>query len=177
MGENKAFLTVGGKRMIDRTVRIFKGIFDEIILVTNSPLEYLDQDVMIVTDIIPEKGPLGGIYTGLFYSYHPHAFVAACDMPFLNGSFIRFMIGQVARNDIVVPETLDGMQPLHAIYSQKCLKEIRRLLGAEKLRITDLYRRFRTLKIISEMITPYDSELRIFSNINAPEDLIKYSKT
>ena len=52
MGTNKAFLTVGGERLIDRTVRIFKDIFQEVILVTNTPLDYLDQDCTITTDII-----------------------------------------------------------------------------------------------------------------------------
>jgi molybdopterin-guanine dinucleotide biosynthesis protein A len=67
MGENKAFLRVQGERLIDRTVRIFKSIFEEVVLVTNDPLIYLDQDVMIVTDIVLGKGPLGGIYSGLFH--------------------------------------------------------------------------------------------------------------
>jgi len=58
-GENKAFAEVGGEPIIDRTIRIFKEVFAEIILVTNSPLEYLDYDVQIVTDIIKGKAALG----------------------------------------------------------------------------------------------------------------------
>ena len=92
MGTNKAFLTVGGERLIDRTVRIFKDIFHEVILVTNTPFDYLDQDCTIATDIIKGKGALGGIYTGLFFASHDHSFVSACDMPFLDKSFIKYMI-------------------------------------------------------------------------------------
>ncbi|MBW2674523.1 MAG: NTP transferase domain-containing protein, partial [Deltaproteobacteria bacterium] len=51
MGENKAFIRVDGERIIDRTIRIFRELFDEIVLVTNEPLAYLEFDLKIVTDI------------------------------------------------------------------------------------------------------------------------------
>jgi molybdopterin-guanine dinucleotide biosynthesis protein A len=88
MGENKAFVVMDGERLIDRTLRIFRSLFRETIIVTNSPLDYLDCDAAIVTDIYPGKKALGGVYTGLFYAADPHAFVAACDMPCLNPGFI-----------------------------------------------------------------------------------------
>lgn len=174
-GYNKAFLDFQGERLIDRTVRLFKSIFEEVILVTHSPLEYIDQDVMIVKDIVPPKGPLGGIYTGLFFSSSSRSFVAACDMPFLNEAFIRFMMDKAREHDVVVPETSDGPQPLHAVYSRKCMGEIFKLIEKEKYKITLLYKRVKILKIPRDVILPYDPELRIFSNINAPEDLRKFS--
>ena len=103
MGENKAFLQVNGERLIDRTVRLFRAVFQEVIIVTSSPSDYLDQDAVIVTDILPGKGALGGIYTGLFYAAEEHAFIAACDMPFLNRSFLEYMVRQTAGYDIIVP--------------------------------------------------------------------------
>src|SRR4030043_1883249 len=84
MGENKAFLRVGGECLIDRTVRLFRAVFREVIIVTASPLDYLDQETVIVTDILPERGALGGIYTGLFYATEEHAFVTACDIAILH---------------------------------------------------------------------------------------------
>ncbi|MCG6536280.1 MAG: NTP transferase domain-containing protein [Syntrophales bacterium LBB04] len=60
MGMNKAFLEIEGKRLIDRTMLMFRDVFREVILVTNSPLDYLDQDCIIVSDIFKNKGALGG---------------------------------------------------------------------------------------------------------------------
>ena len=37
MGMNKAFLEIEGKRLIDRTMLMFRDMFREVILVTNSP--------------------------------------------------------------------------------------------------------------------------------------------
>src|SRR3989304_1657036 len=120
-GTHKAFLEINGVRLIDRTIAIFQGIFEEIIVVTNSPLSYLDQNVTIVTDVLENKGPLGGLYTGLFFASSQRAFFCACDMPFLDGHFIKYMIEHYADYDVVVPYSGDGLQPLHAIYSKKCL--------------------------------------------------------
>jgi len=171
-GANKAFLMIGGERLIDRNVRLYRELFDEVILVTNSPRDYLDLDLTIVTDIVKGKGPLGGIYTGLFFCRSDHAFVAACDMPFLNGDFIRFMTEEIRGHDIVVPEMPDGLQPLHAVYSRKCMPAIRRCIDEDRLKVTGFYRRYKVLRIQADDVTRFDPEGRMFLNINLPEDLV-----
>ena len=173
MGKNKAFLRVGGERLIDRTVRLFRAVFREVIIVTANPLDYLDQETVIVTDILPERGALGGIYTGLFYAGEEHAFVAACDMPFLNRSFLEYMASQATGYDIVVPAPPDGLQPLHAVYSRRCLPAIRDLLDRDRLQITEFYPGHRLLKISPEILRSFDPEGRMFMNVNTPEDLLK----
>ena len=110
MGENKAFLRIGGERLIDRTVRLFRQVFREVIIVTTNPLDYLDQEAVIVTDILPGKGALGGLYTGLFYSTDEYAFLAACDMPFLNTSFMEYMLQQTTGYDIRSEERRVGKE-------------------------------------------------------------------
>ena len=121
MGQNKAFLEVQGQRIIDRTKSLFVDLFDEVLLVANSLPDYLDLNLRTVADLYREKGPLGGIFTGLFHASFPHAFVAACDMPFLNRALISHLVGLSPGYDIVIPLTEDGLQPLHAVYSRKCL--------------------------------------------------------
>jgi len=175
MGANKAFLHVGGERLIDRTVKIFKEIFPEVILVNNSPLDYLDQDCIIATDIIKGKGPLGGIYTGLFYASHERIFMAACDMPFLNRAFIKYMMDHCADFDIVVPELPDGLQPLHAIYSRRCLPVIKRLIDKDQLKITGFYKGFKKLTISEGVTKRFDPKGMMFINVNTEEDLERIS--
>ncbi|MBN2438180.1 MAG: molybdenum cofactor guanylyltransferase [Deltaproteobacteria bacterium] len=171
MGKDKAFLPVNGERLIDRTVRLFRTVFKEVIIVTSSPLEYLDQNAAIVTDIHPGKGALGGVYTGLFYAREEHAFIAACDMPFLHRSFLEHMISQTAEYDIIVPATPDGLQPLHAVYARRCLPVIRGLIERDRLKITGFYPGHRLLKISPEVIRSFDPEGRMFLNVNTQNDL------
>jgi molybdenum cofactor guanylyltransferase len=171
MGENKAFLAVNGELLIDRTVRLFRAVFEEVIVVTTSPLDYLDQEAAIVTDILPEKGALGGIYSGLFYAREEYAFIAACDMPFLNRAFLEYMISRTTGYDIIVPATPEGFQPLHAVYSRRCLPVIRGLIERDRLKITGFYPGHRLLTISPEIIRSFDPEGRMFINVNTPEDL------
>jgi molybdopterin-guanine dinucleotide biosynthesis protein A len=128
-----------------------------------------------VSDIIKEKGALGGIYTGLFYTISSHAFVSACDMPFLNRGFIEYMVERAAGYDIVVPKPADGFQPLHAIYSKRCLPFIKKVLLTDNLKVTSFYRGLKTLTIPEDVIRSYDPEGRMFFNINTREDLERIS--
>ena len=171
MGENKAFLAVDGEPLIDRTVRLFRAVFQEIIVVTTSPLDYLDQEATIVTDILPGKGALGGIYSGLFFAREEYAFIAACDMPFLNRVFLEYMISRTTGYDIIVPATPEGFQPLHAVYSRRCLPVIRGLIDRDRLKITGFYPGHRLLTISPEVIRSFDPDGRMFMNVNTPEDL------
>ncbi|MBI5967147.1 MAG: molybdenum cofactor guanylyltransferase [Deltaproteobacteria bacterium] len=173
MGENKAFLQVNGERIIDRIRNLFSNLFDEILLVTNSPLEYPDLNLRMVADLTPGKGALGGIYTGLFHASHSHAFVAACDMPFLNKALISHLINLSPSYDIVIPKTEDGFQPLHAIYSQKCLPFMEDLLRKNNLKIIDFFHRVKKREVPTQEILPLDPKLASFLNVNTPEDLAR----
>ena len=173
MGRNKAFLEIDGRRIIDRTKDLFLEVFDEVLLVTNSPLDYLALDLRLVSDLIPDKGSLGGIYTGLFHASHPHAFVAACDMPFLNRRLIGHLAQLAPKFDIVIPKTNDGFQPLHAVYSQSCLPFMEDLLRRDNLKIIDFFPRVNVREVRADEILPYDPELKTFLNVNTPEDLQK----
>jgi len=171
MGVNKAFVVIDGERLIDRIMKIFRDLFKDVIVVTNSPLDYLDLDVTLVTDIYPGKKALGGIYTGLFYATCPHAFIAACDMPYLNPRFIACMMEQAPAYDIVVPQTPEGLEPLHAIYAKSCLPSMKRLINQDKLKITGFYKGLKCLAISDAILKTFDPDMRMFINVNTQEDL------
>jgi molybdopterin-guanine dinucleotide biosynthesis protein A len=171
MGENKAFIRINGERIIDRTIRIFRELFQEIVLVTNEPLAYLEFDVKIVTDIVKGKAALGGIYTGLFHASCEHAFVCPCDMPFLSVDFIRYMQGRIKGYDVVVPLEPEGFQPLHAIYSRRCMPAIKQRIDEDRLKISGFYKQARVLEIQPEVIASFDPEGRMFLNVNSPDEL------
>jgi len=171
MGQNKAFLEVQGERIIDRIKKIFAGLFEEVLLVTNSPSDYLDLNLRTVTDLYREKGALGGVFTGLFHASFPHAFVVACDMPFIKPALISHLVGMSQGYDIVIPRTEDGLQPLHAVYSRKCLPFMEDLLRSGNLKILDFFHRVKKREVPTGEIIPFDPQLISFWNLNTPEDL------
>ena len=174
-GANKAFIEVGGERLIDRTMRIYRALFGEILISTNSPLDYLEFDARIITDIYRGKGPLGGIHAGLFHASCEQAFVSACDMPYLSETFIRHLIERAEGYDLVVPVTERGPESLHAIYSRKCLPVIESQIERDELKVARLFRKFRTREIGQDEIRRFDPDGRLFANLNRPDDIAKVS--
>ena len=177
MGKNKAFIEINGKRIIDRTVSLFREIFDDVLLVTNTPLDYIDLNVRIVTDLVPGKGSLGGIYTGLFFSCSPKSFFVGCDMPFLDRGVIQYFLGLAQTVDIVVQRTKDYWQPLHAIYSRTLLKPIQRLLQQGELSIIKVYQGMKVREITEKELKLLDPDLHTLSNFNTPEELKELLET
>ena len=171
-GAHKAFMRVGGKRIIDRLYEVFSDLFDEIILVTNHPEQFLNLDLTIVTDIFDLRSSLTGIHAGLFYMKNPYAFFSACDTPFLKKELVEILVEHIEQKiDIIMPETAAGVEPLCAIYSKRCLKPAEDHLKANKLKIQWAFRSNRIKNIPENQLRSVDPELRSFFNINTPEDL------
>src|SRR3989338_7407536 len=84
MGEDKSFLEVSGKTLLENAVDSLSPICKKLLIITNTPLPCHRYGIETHADIIKERGPLGGIYTGLIFSGERYNFVVACDMPFID---------------------------------------------------------------------------------------------
>jgi molybdopterin-guanine dinucleotide biosynthesis protein A len=171
-GKEKAFLSIGNQTIMDRLYNTFQGLFDEVLLVTNNPLRYLSWDLTIVMDLFSIRCPLTGIHAGLFHTSAPHAFITACDTPFLKKEVIRALLEELEPKwDVVVPVTQEGSQPLCAIYSKRCIKPIERQLNAEDAKILKFFPNVKVKEVREAQLRPADPHLVSFVNINTPEDL------
>jgi molybdopterin-guanine dinucleotide biosynthesis protein A len=171
MGENKAFIEIEGIPIIHRIHTLFEKLFKEIIIVTDQKGRFSNINAKIYSDLFPNKGVLGGIYTGLFFSTFQYAFCVACDMPFLKESIIKFLMKKIKGYEVVVPKTKDGLQPLHAIYSKNCLEPIKKIIEQDKYKVIDLYPMVK-VKIVKEDEFSYlDPMNESFINVNTPEEL------
>lgn len=125
MGKNKSFVKLGDKTLIEIAVEKIAGVFArKPIIITNQPEKYEYLDSEMVGDIYKDKGPLGGIHTALLHSPTPYIFVFACDMPFIEPGFIRYMAQRLTNEHMVIPRNGKNVEPLHAIYSKQCLPAI-----------------------------------------------------
>jgi molybdopterin-guanine dinucleotide biosynthesis protein A len=171
MGENKAFIQIEGVPIIQRIYELFKDLFQEVIIVTNQKDLFSAFDSRIYPDLIPNKGALGGLYTGIFFSSFHHSFCVACDMPFIKKPLVQRLIENIDDQDVIVPRTKDGLQPLHAIYSKNCVEPIRKTIEEGKQSIIDFYRLVK-VKIVEESeFLSLDPAKESFINVNTPEEL------
>ena len=170
-GSNKALVEIDGVRLVDRVVGVMKSIFHRVILVTNTPEEYTYLRLPMVEDLIKGLGPMGGIYTGLMTMSDETGFLVACDMPFLSGKLIRHMVEVRDDFDTVVPRMDWMLEPLHALYSKKCIPVIREAIEEHQYQIAKCFAGMRVRYVDEEELRLWDQDLRSFFNINKPQDL------
>ena len=171
MGENKAFIEIEGAPIVSRIHNLFKELFKEVVIVTNQRELFKNFDSKIYSDLLPNKGVLGGLYTGLFFSTFHYSFCVACDMPFIKKSLVQYIIKNIDGEDVVVPRTIDGLQPMHAVYSKNCLDPIINIIEQGKYKIIDIYNRVNVKIIEEKYFISIDPFRESFININTPEEL------
>lgn len=169
MGVKKAFLNIGETTIIDSILAVYKMLFDEVIIVTNTPEDYEYCNVKMVKDIVPNCGPLGGIYTGILEAKNPYCFVSACDMPFINIDIIKYII-DIKGYDIVVPIVHGRYEPLFALYSRSCISVLKKQLEDRKLSIKDIFKVCSVKEIQVEEFMGTDEAIIFFTNVNTPEE-------
>lgn len=171
-GQNKAFIRIGEKRIVDHLMAVFRRLFDQVILVTNDPAAYTDVDALIVTDHYPRRSSLNGLHAGLFAAAHETAFFVACDTPFAGESLIRCVLDHIgSKADIVLPSTSAGFEPLFAVYRKRCLPAMAQQLKHDRLKIQGLFRKVRIKAVEEAELRRADPSLISFFNVNTPEDL------
>ncbi len=172
LGQDKAFLVLDGEPLIARTVARLAQLSDDIIVVTNQPAPYraLGLTARLVPDERPGVGALMGLYSGLKAATCAYAVAVACDMPFLNLALLRHMHSLAEGYDVVVPRLGRYQEPLHAVYSKRCLPNIERQLHQGRRRIVSFFSEVRVRHIEEAALERYDPQLRSFLNVNTPED-------
>ena len=137
MGRPKAFLPYRGTLMITHMIDLVRQLFSEVLLVTNEPELFDGLEIDTVKDIIPYRGPLGGILSGLLIASHHHSFVMACDMPFIDHKLISEMVKKGLNSDMLVLMHEKGIEPLIGIYSKGCLKALEESLFSGQTSLSD----------------------------------------
>jgi molybdopterin-guanine dinucleotide biosynthesis protein A len=97
------------------------------------------------------------------------AVVVACDMPFLNLPFLRYMALVAPSCDVVVPRIGEYLEPLHAVYSARCVKPIEMLLAEGPKRVAALFHKVSVYEVNEDKVRLFDAELSFF-NVNTPQD-------
>jgi|LGVF01.1.fsa_nt_gb molybdopterin-guanine dinucleotide biosynthesis protein A len=166
---SKALLEYNGKKFID--IMLEKIVdFDEKMIVTKKENQFVYQGVKNIIDIIPDKGPLCGIYSGLLKSKNEIVAVLPCDTPFLNGDFLKHMVEVLKEYDAVIPKNGEYYQPLCAVYSKKCINVIEEALKKGIKKPIDIYKDLNIRYITIEEVEMFGRYDLIFKNINTREE-------
>lgn len=170
MGQEKGLVHFKGKPMIEHTLEKAAEISNDIIIIANVS-GYEDFGYPVYTDILKEKGPIGGIHAGLTYSKASYNLVLACDMPLMTTSFLKHLIsGTSEEYQIMVPRHDNCLEPLCAVYGKDCLNGIENAANSSDLSLHHFIEGSVTKIIDVNSSLPYYSPY-LFSNANNAEEL------
>jgi molybdopterin-guanine dinucleotide biosynthesis protein A len=176
-GTVKPKILIDGKPIISRIIDTIGEIFEEIIIITNTPEEYLCyRSCRITGDQFLNKGPLSGIHSAMKESKMEALFVFAGDMPLLDKDYILSQTAFFRKSncDIIIPQTDDNIEPLHGIYRNSL-----RSILEEYLKADNDYAIREFLKVTNVCFMKIEGSLKsrnAFSNINSPSDVTRVNK-
>jgi molybdenum cofactor guanylyltransferase len=175
LGRNKLLEKVGDRNLLERVITRLDCLKCNIIVAVaqDSTLPDLTgySRIQVIKDIIPGKGSLGGLYSGLTVSDKQYNLVTACDMPFLNLDLFKYMLDLSENNDAVVPMTKEFAEPLHSVYSRSCIPAIRYLIDQNRLSILELFPMIKVRFVNTCDVDNFDPKHLSFFNINTESDL------
>lgn len=177
LSRKKALEEINHQSLIERTVNRLSSISQAILIVTSedqfSLIASAELKGKLMVDIYPGKAALGGIYTGLTNADTSHCLVVGCDMPLLNEALLHYLISIAFDFDVVVPKLNDMTEPLHAVYSKRCLVPIKQLLDQDRLVISELFSLVRTRYVGEDEIEKFDPQHLSFLNVNTFDELME----
>ena len=181
MGTPKALLDVEGKPLIARVAKVLREVFDEIVVVSNDVRFAQTIAAPLIPDVHTKRGVMAGIHAALAHFDAP-VFCVACDAPFLDAHFLRFIVQQKMGFDAVVPIHKDRVEPLHAVYAPSLLPLFSDELQKDRPASVEAFLRDAaangaTLRWIAESeALRFDAKLRFFINWNTPEDVAAHKE-
>jgi molybdenum cofactor guanylyltransferase len=179
MGRDKALLELAGETLLARTLHLLeRSRMQPTIVGDPGKFEGLALGAPIIPDDTPGLGPLGGIATALRRTRKPWNLIVGCDLPFLTDDWIRYLIARATRAhkdaesrfDIVIPQNQGRLEPLCAMYHQRCVVAISEALSRGTRQVTAAFAGLRVDTILPEEWKAFDSGGLLFKNMNSPGD-------
>ena len=165
MKEDKGLKLLNDKAMVQYAIATLEPLVDELIIVANSD-GYEQFGYPVYNDLIKDKGPLAGIYTGLYHSKSETNIILSCDVPYVTEELITFLIAEHQSAQITIP-TKDGRtHQLIGIFSKSCEAVFKLSIENDDLKLRNA---FKNLNLNVVDANHFDQQL--FTNINAPDDI------
>jgi molybdopterin-guanine dinucleotide biosynthesis protein A len=169
-GLAKGLLRLDGQPVLERSLDLYRRLFGASLLVVNEPQRHAGLEVPKVPDLLPDRGPAGGLHAALVGASTPWAFVAGCDMPFLSGGGIGLLAARRAGALAVVPRWDGHLQTLHALWSRQVLPALERGLAAGNFSLRRLADQVGAAVVEADAWRAVDPSGRAFLNANTPEE-------
>ena len=166
MGSDKAALSFQGATLLERAIDFWRscGMTQIYVSLPCGAAADLPSDVTPIYDILPDRGPLGGLHSAFHTTDAPLLWVSGVDMPFLSKDALL----PEPDGDAAVYRIHGKAQPLFGVYRRSALPVIDEMLSNGDGRMMELLRRVDT-----QWVNAPQEFAPIFQNWNTSEDLLR----
>ena len=171
MGEDKATMLFRAAPLWKNQLELLRRVeFNEIFVSARTDPPWRPEDVDLVLDAQPSRGPLSGIAATLSRITSDHLFALAIDTPFMTEAYLHRLCAQARPGRGVVPMLENKAEPLAAIYPREAAPEFEQALSGNNFSLQPLVRNLIELgKLQPVELSP--EERSLFQNLNEPGDL------
>jgi molybdopterin-guanine dinucleotide biosynthesis protein A len=174
-GGDKALLTIGGERILDRVLARLAPYCHAVAINANGdPQRFAGYGLPVIADSVPDfAGPLAGILAGLDWAAKKHpgiGWLASVpgDCPFLPDDLIARLhhARRAAGTQLACARSGDWRHPVIGLWPVSLREDLRRALVDEGLRKIEVWTARHGIAIANWADRPIDP----FFNVNTPED-------
>jgi molybdenum cofactor guanylyltransferase len=171
MGRDKATIELGGRPLWERQLELLRDLGPEEIFVSaRSAPSWLPDDIELLLDDAPSRGPLSGLTKALAAMRTIHLLVLAVDMPFMTVGELGSWLERATAGRGIVPTIGDRTEPLAAIYPGEAAADFQAALAGSVFSLQPLVRKLAAIGKIA--LWPVAKEAaHFYQNVNEPDDL------
>jgi len=128
---DKAVADLAGTPMIRRVADRLGQVVDELVVncredqveAISAALSDHTLDPRFALDEDPDQGPMAGIATGLGAVESEYVAVVACDMPFVDPTFVGYLFERAESHEAAVPRPDEWFQTTQAVYHADAMRD------------------------------------------------------
>ena len=169
-GSNKALASFRGRPLLSYAVGIARAVANDVLVVAASDRDYREFGVPVVGDLIPDCGPIGGIYTALQTAETPAVAVLPCDLPLLSPKVYEYLRESFTGREPVAAVSHRGLEPLVSIWPRSSAPLLEQAIRQGRLKLRVLMQQLNA-KFLDGLPELPDYRKFWFCNVNSPADL------
>ncbi len=166
MGKDKAMLLFKEQTLLQHAIDLLKPFGNQ--LYVSSNVKYTDLKVALVSDVIKDIGPIGGIYSLLKEMKTKKLLLTAVDTPLLTPEIIQYLLDNYDKKaEITALKTTDGLQMLVGIYDKSLVPIIEKQIAKGDYKLAHLIANAKTQILDATRFSER------FVNVNTKNEFIK----
>ncbi|HWV74822.1 MAG TPA: molybdenum cofactor guanylyltransferase [Pseudosphingobacterium sp.] len=171
MGQDKGLMLLKGKPMVSYILDTLQKINIPTNIIANNS-SYHIFGLPVYSDIVSEKGPMGGLLTAFENTTADMVLLIGCDTPLISVELIKHLLSLANKEKIIVPGTAGKINPLFALYPLHLKQSLEERMSTGQLKMADFILKNQHILVdyTAQQISHY------FTNINNRHELLELER-